>query len=203
MSEHYLRQDNDGFGEKKIAVLTCLYDQRLVCAHLVNQYRVTDSRMVSSGGSTSVQSKNFSPILQNIRIAEKLSGTATHHARRATGFELNTKPMVLGLVACSIAYAVPVAFHFTQRSTPSCSILEISPGTSFIGSETPQKLRWTPVGFQYGRPTKDCEKIYLCMYRSPHPYFSLLDCRHLLLEQGSHRQSPDPAQSYPKLSLHE
>jgi hypothetical protein len=44
--------------------LTCLYDHKLVWAHFVNQYSVTASRMVSIGGSTSVQSKNFSPILK-------------------------------------------------------------------------------------------------------------------------------------------
>ena len=67
-----------------------------------------------------------------------------YQASKARGFELNTNPMVLGLVACSIAYAVPVAFQSCHRLRPAFSVAESSPLVS-TGSETPQKLRWTPL----------------------------------------------------------
>lgn len=63
----------------------------------------------------------------------------TYQASNASGFELSTKPMVLGLVACSIAYAVPVASHSFQRVMPSRSMAESSP-LGFSGSAMPQKL---------------------------------------------------------------
>ena len=48
-------------------------------------------------------------------------GAAVYHDSNARGLLLKTKPIVLGFVACSRAYADPVAFQAFQRLSPSCS----------------------------------------------------------------------------------
>ena len=112
-------------GKDGVGRLTCRYDHRFVDVHLVSQYSVVNSRMVCSAGSSSVQSRNFSPI----------------HASRASGLERNTKPMVAGLVACSMAYAVPVAFHSSRRTRPSFSAEESLDSSSWeVGLLSMQKF---------------------------------------------------------------
>jgi hypothetical protein len=78
----------------------------------VNQYSEILVSISSRIGSSSDHSRNFSPI----------------HASSASGFELSTNPIVLGLVACSIAYADPRVDHASALSTARFSNAEREDG---------------------------------------------------------------------------
>lgn len=73
----------------------------------MNQYKDKESRTVVMGRSSSVQSKNFSPILSPDRYNATIIGGKTYHASRASGLEDRTKLIVEGRVACSREYALP------------------------------------------------------------------------------------------------
>ena len=91
---------------------------------------MTASRIVSRGGSASVQSRNFSPILGLLSVIESWrkvgDGRVAYHASRARGLEFKMKPIVLGLVACSIAYAVPDSFQSAHLLRPAFSTSDSS-----------------------------------------------------------------------------
>ena len=64
-----------------------------------------------------------------------------YHDSSAKGLLLRTKPIVLGFVACSRAYATPVAFQTSQRLSPSCSISDSAESfTADAGRLIEQKL---------------------------------------------------------------
>ena len=70
-----------------------------------------------------------------------------YHDSSAKGLLLRTKPIVLGFVACSRAYATPVTFQASQRLSPSCSTSDSAESfTADAGRLIEQKLT-NPVSF--------------------------------------------------------
>jgi hypothetical protein len=80
--------------------------------------------MSFSGGVSSLHSRNFSPILSQVRTFPDYWSRlgSSYQASCASGLAARTNPMVAGLVPCSSEYALPVRLKCGPRiSQPSFS----------------------------------------------------------------------------------
>ena len=142
---------------------------------------MTDSRIVSRDGSSSVQSRNFSPILGRCHVRLDIVSReglvqiiGTHHDSRAIGLLASAKPIVLGRVACSSAYALPVLVNSAARLRPICSESVMVPRT-WAGSGMMQKLTYRS---QSGLVSKLIQRCIAVESRCKS--LGLTDCEHLV-----------------------
>ena len=133
-----------------------------MAAHRVSQYRLTDSRIRDTGGSTLVHARNFSPILYTSHHCGVCSihRYRDYHASKATGFVDSIKPMVAGFVACWNAYELAVFMFSRPLRRPSCSASVISywrcSGSSSMLQKLTQFVSEIILPFWFIKLTMDC-----------------------------------------------
>jgi hypothetical protein len=107
-----------------------------VATHRVSQYKLTDSKMRDTGGSTSVHARNFSPILDTGQYYLCAAPEdENYHASKATGLVNSMRSVVAGFVACRNAYELPVFMFSCPLSRPFFSA-SVTSCSRFSGSSS-------------------------------------------------------------------